>query len=159
VVVSFLRSCGHCFYCVLGRPYNCEGKFPQDARPRLCNQEGVTLAHGLHTAEFAEYLVVDQSQAVRIPGDMLLDRACLPACGASTGVGAAANTVQVETGSNVVVIGAGGVGLTSVQGAMLSAAAKLKLVELITNRYPLERISEAIESMERGEALRNAIVF
>ena len=36
---------------------------------------------------------------------------------------------------------------------------RLKLDELITNRYPLEQINEAIDSMERGEALRNVIVF
>jgi Zn-dependent alcohol dehydrogenase len=36
---------------------------------------------------------------------------------------------------------------------------RLKLDELITERYPLERINEAIESMERGQALRNVIVF
>ena len=38
-------------------------------------------------------------------------------------------------------------------------AGKLKLDELITNRYPLEQINEAIESTERGEALRNVIIF
>lgn len=36
---------------------------------------------------------------------------------------------------------------------------RLKLDELITHRYPLERINETIESMERGEAIRNVIVF
>lgn len=36
---------------------------------------------------------------------------------------------------------------------------KLKLDELISNRYPLERINEAIASMETGEALRNVIVM
>jgi Zn-dependent alcohol dehydrogenase len=35
----------------------------------------------------------------------------------------------------------------------------LKLDELITARYPLEHINEAIASMERGEALRNVMVF
>jgi S-(hydroxymethyl)glutathione dehydrogenase/alcohol dehydrogenase len=35
----------------------------------------------------------------------------------------------------------------------------LKLDELITKRYPLEKINEAIESCERGEALRNVIIF
>lgn len=35
----------------------------------------------------------------------------------------------------------------------------LLLDELITGRYPLEQINEAVESMERGEALRNVIVF
>jgi Zn-dependent alcohol dehydrogenase len=36
---------------------------------------------------------------------------------------------------------------------------RLKLDELITARYPLQRINAAIEVMERGEALRNVIVF
>lgn len=35
----------------------------------------------------------------------------------------------------------------------------LKLEELISGRYPLDQINEAIESMEKGEVLRNVIVF
>ncbi|MGH2525004.1 MAG: zinc-binding dehydrogenase, partial [Anaerolineales bacterium] len=41
----------------------------------------------------------------------------------------------------------------------LYQAGRLKLDELITQRYPLEEINEAIEAMEKGEALRNVIVF
>lgn len=36
---------------------------------------------------------------------------------------------------------------------------RLKLEELITGRYRLDRINEAIDSVVRGEALRNVIVF
>jgi S-(hydroxymethyl)glutathione dehydrogenase/alcohol dehydrogenase len=36
---------------------------------------------------------------------------------------------------------------------------KLKLDEMITARYPLDRINEAIESTEKGQAVRNVIVF
>ena len=36
---------------------------------------------------------------------------------------------------------------------------RLKLDELISGRYPLEEINDAIESVKRGEALRNVIVF
>ena len=36
---------------------------------------------------------------------------------------------------------------------------RLKLDELITGRYPLEQINEAIAEVKRGEALRNVIVF
>jgi Zn-dependent alcohol dehydrogenase len=36
---------------------------------------------------------------------------------------------------------------------------RLKLDELITGRYPLERINEAIQAVEKGLALRNVIVF
>jgi Zn-dependent alcohol dehydrogenase len=36
---------------------------------------------------------------------------------------------------------------------------RLMLDELITGRYRLEEINEAIASVRRGEALRNVIVF
>jgi Zn-dependent alcohol dehydrogenase len=36
---------------------------------------------------------------------------------------------------------------------------RLELDELITARYPLEQINEAIVAMEGGEALRNVVVF
>lgn len=41
----------------------------------------------------------------------------------------------------------------------LYKAGILKLDELITGRYPLEQINEAIDSVLRGEALRNVIIF
>jgi S-(hydroxymethyl)glutathione dehydrogenase / alcohol dehydrogenase len=36
---------------------------------------------------------------------------------------------------------------------------RLKLDELISGRYPLEDINEAMASVKRGEALRNVIIF
>jgi len=41
----------------------------------------------------------------------------------------------------------------------LYQAGILKLDELITARYPLEQINEAIEAVVKGQALRNAIMF
>ena len=41
----------------------------------------------------------------------------------------------------------------------LYKARKIKLDELISGRYPLNKINEAIESVEQGRALRNVIVF
>ena len=41
----------------------------------------------------------------------------------------------------------------------LYQSGRLKLDELITNRYPLEEINEAIESLERGEVIRNVIMI
>jgi len=43
--------------------------------------------------------------------------------------------------------------------AALYQRGELKLDELITARYPLEAINDAIASMERGEAVRNVIMF
>jgi S-(hydroxymethyl)glutathione dehydrogenase / alcohol dehydrogenase len=41
----------------------------------------------------------------------------------------------------------------------LYKAGKLKLNELITNRYPLEKINEAMDEVLAGKALRNMIMF
>jgi S-(hydroxymethyl)glutathione dehydrogenase/alcohol dehydrogenase len=41
----------------------------------------------------------------------------------------------------------------------LYKAKKLKLDELITERYPLEKINEAIDAVMKGKALRNVIMF
>ena len=41
----------------------------------------------------------------------------------------------------------------------LYRAGRLKLDELVTGTYPLEEINEAVDSVKRGEALRNVVVF
>jgi len=41
----------------------------------------------------------------------------------------------------------------------LYKAGILKLDELITHRFPLEKINEAIDEVEKGKALRNVIMF
>src|SRR5262249_11070894 len=88
---------------------------------------------------FAEYAVVEQSQVVKIPPSLPFDRACLLACGVITGVGAVMNTVRVEVGSSVVVIGAGGVGLNAVQGAALAGAAKIIALDVLDNKLEAAR--------------------
>jgi Zn-dependent alcohol dehydrogenase len=134
VVVSLIRSCGRCFYCTIGRPYNCETEFPLDRGTRLRNRAGVPIHQGIYTAGFAEYTVVDQSQVAKVPDDLPMDRACLLACGVITGVGAVINTVQVKAGSDVVVVGAGGVGLNCIQGAVLSGAARIIAIDLLDSK-------------------------
>ena len=123
VVVSLLASCGHCYFCVTGMPWMCEnrrGPLPND---RLCNSRGEGLYKGGgKVAGYAEYVLVDESQVVKIADDFPLDRAALLACGVITGFGAVVNRAKVEPMSSVAVIGTGGVGLNAVQGAAFSGA-------------------------------------
>lgn len=278
VIVTLIKSCGRCHYCDQGHFTSCETDLSRDEN-LLTDEQGDRVKQMLSTGAFAEYVVVDQSQVVVIPKEIPLDSASLLACGVITGLGAVTNTAEVPAGSSVAVIGCGGVGLNSVQGASLSGAhpvialdlndskleaaqefgathainprrddavgavkaatngrgadyvfvaagsgpaidqglallaptgtfvmvgmpptgvmteiemtniagasqtikgskmgsirlqsdmprlvemyqsGRLKLDELITGRYPLEQINEAIDSTKRGEALRNVIVF
>jgi Zn-dependent alcohol dehydrogenase len=122
VVVSLIRSCGCCHFCSQGQPVMCETTFHLDEDGPLRSKDGEAIHQGLRTGAFAEHVVVDASQVVRIPKELPLDSASLLACGVITGLGAVVNTAEVRPGSNVVVIGTGGVGLNSVQGAALSGA-------------------------------------
>ncbi|HKN26800.1 MAG TPA: zinc-binding dehydrogenase, partial [Roseiarcus sp.] len=54
----------------------------------------------------------------------------LIACGVITGMGAVVNTAGVKAGSSVVVIGYGGVGLNSIQGARLAGASPIIAVDI-----------------------------
>jgi NDMA-dependent alcohol dehydrogenase len=139
VVVSLLRQCGKCFHCTTGTPNICSGAFPLDKESRLHNQKGDPLHHGIRTAAFAEYAIVDQTQVVKVPDELPLDSLALLACGVITGLGAVVNTAKVETGSSVVVIGTGGVGLNAIQGAVLRGAYPIIAVDLLDNKLAAAR--------------------
>lgn len=130
VVVSLMRSCGHCFQCRRGKSNCCEGRFALDSDSRLRSSGGETIHQAIKTAAFAEYVVVDQSQLVPVSPSLPFEVASLLACGVITGVGAVVNTARIETGSTVAVIGGGGVGLNSIQGALLSGASDIIAVDL-----------------------------
>ena len=138
-VVSLLRSCGRCFYCTIGAPHLCQHEFALDNESRLRTQDGRPIRHGIKTAAFAEYVIVDQSQVAQVPADMPLKSACLLACGVITGLGAVVNTAQITAGSSVVVIGAGGVGQNSIQGAALAGAQPIIAIDLLDNKLQAAR--------------------
>ena len=139
VVLSLLRSCGVCPYCRTGRPNMCEANWPLDTESRLKNKRGQSIGHGVRVASFAQYAVVDQSQVVKIPSNMPMDRAALLACGVITGFGAVVNRAKVKPMSSVVVIGVGGVGLNSIQGAKIAGAYPIIAVDMLDNKLQAAR--------------------
>lgn len=129
VAVTLIRACGECPSCGSGHPTVCEN--PGDGKNSpLSTPQGDAMWQALFTGAFAEKVVVDQSQLVKIPADMPKDAAALMSCGVITGVGAAVNTANIRPGQNVVVIGAGGVGLNAIQGALLAGAARIVAVDM-----------------------------
>lgn len=119
VIVTLLRSCGGCYYCTRDHQSLCETTFALDEVSPLCDIDGHALGHGLRTGAFAEEVVVHESQVFGIPPDIPKASAALLSCGVVTGVGAVRNVADVTSGSSVVTIGVGGVGLNCVQGAAL----------------------------------------
>jgi S-(hydroxymethyl)glutathione dehydrogenase / alcohol dehydrogenase len=147
VVATLIRNCGFCPACAEGAPVFCEEVFPLDRLTPLHDGDGKPLVHGLRTAAFAERMVVDQSQAVAVPKDVPLDSAALIACGVLTGMGAVINTAGVRAGSSVVVIGCGGVGLNSIQGARLAGASPIIAVDVEPGKLAAARDFGATETI------------
>jgi len=128
VLVTLIRSCGTCPDCASGRPVYCTGKEPRAAK--LTDATGAPVHAAMECGAFAEKVIVDQSQIAPLGEAAAPHFACLLACGVPTGVGAVVNTARVRPGDTVVVIGAGGVGLNTVQGARIAGAARIVAMDL-----------------------------
>jgi S-(hydroxymethyl)glutathione dehydrogenase/alcohol dehydrogenase len=139
VVATLIRSCGACPSCAGGAPVFCEEVFPLDLKSPLTDHAGRSIVHGMRIGAFAEHVVVDASQVAVVPSDMPLDVASLIACGVITGMGAVINTASTPVGAGVVVIGCGGIGLNSVQGARIAGAAPIIAIDVADGKLEAAR--------------------
>src|SRR5881397_3378003 len=147
------RECEHCRdhrtnLCLAIREQQNQGFLP-DGTTRL-SRDGVPIRHFMGTSTFAEYTVMPEIALAKIDPDAPLDRACLFACGLSTGLGAAMNTARVAAGSTCVVFGAGMVGLGAVAGCRLQGAERIVCVDLSEERLALARGQGATETLSGG---------
>lgn len=139
VVGSFTANCGKCDFCCVGRPQLCtEGAkttvTARDGTYVLNDGEGNPLGRFIGLGGMAEYATIDRETAIKIDPSIPLEVAALVGCAVTTGVGAVINTAKVEPGSTVAIFGAGGVGIAAVQGAVLSGALKIIVVDMSDER-------------------------
>lgn len=142
VVCAFKPNCGNCYFCVRGQPQLCERSDYPDrlfngSSPRLRDEGGKPVQQGIGVGGYAQYTVMPERGVVKVREDAPLDRICLVGCGVTTGVGAALRTAQVEAGSDVAVIGLGGVGLNVVQGARLAGARRIIGIDTVASKADL----------------------
>jgi len=164
VVTLFSPRCGECIHCRDARTNLClaireqqnQGYLP-DGTTRL-RRGDEEVRHFMGTSTFAEYTVMPEISVAKIDPDAPLDRACLFACGLSTGLGAAINTAKVEPGSTCVVFGAGMVGLGAVAGCRLQGAERIVCVDMSEDRLELARGQGATETMRGGDDIVERIV-
>lgn len=148
VVVTLIRHCGCCRYCEQGDDVMCDATFPLDETSPLTSASGEIIYQGLRTGAFAEEVVVGASQVCVIPKEIPCDSASLLACGVITGVGAVTNTANVPHGSDVVVIGVGGVGLNAIQGAVLSGANTIIAIDIADGKLEAARLFGATHAID-----------
>lgn len=132
VIACTSMFCGACAQCVQGRPHLCSDRGacrrPEQDFPRI--SRGSEVIHQFaDLGAFAEAMLLHHRAVVKIDPTIPLDRAALVGCAVTTGVGAALNTAQVTPGSSVVVFGAGGVGISVIQGARIAGARQIIAVD------------------------------
>jgi len=156
VVTLFSPQCRECVHCLDPRTNLClaireqQGQgFLPDGTTRL-SREGEPVRHFMGTSTFAEATVIPEIALAKVNPEAPLDRACLFACGLSTGLGAAMNTARVEPGSTCVVFGAGMVGLGAVAGCRLQGAERILCVDLSEERLELALGQGATETLVGG---------
>lgn len=138
VIVTLIRACGTCPSCASGKPTICETPYDGDKGP-LKTKDGGKLHQAMASGAFAEKVVVEQNQVVKIGDEIPKDAASLIACGVITGVGAVVNAAGLRTGQDVVVIGAGGVGLNAIQGARIAGARRIVAVDMSEEKLDVAR--------------------
>lgn len=156
VAISLIRSCGDCAQCRRGYDVFCEAGLGPPA-DRLRTADGEAVEAGLRCGAFAEEVTVHRSQVVPIPDDLDWPEAALLGCGVITGVGAVVNTSTVDATSTVAVIGAGGVGLNSIQAAALLGAPVVVAVDTVEAKLAAARRFGATHAVNAREDIAAAV--
>ena len=123
--------CGQCEQCLSGFPNRCTQR-PERSKgePPRITKGGKPVPQFANVSGYAEKMLLHENGVVKAPDEIPLSRAALIGCGVTTGVGAALKTAKVAPGSTVAVFGAGGVGLSAIQGARIAGARMIIAVDV-----------------------------
>jgi aryl-alcohol dehydrogenase len=144
VVLSF-DSCGACANCRAAHPAYCAEFFPRnltglaaDGSTSATGQDGRPVAaRWFGQSSFATHALATARNVVRVEPGLPLELLGPLGCGIQTGAGSVLIALGVTTGSSIVIMGTGGVGLAAVMAAKVAGAAIIIAVDLHRSRLDL----------------------
>ncbi|MEU3298555.1 Zn-dependent alcohol dehydrogenase [Streptomyces sp. NPDC006678] len=145
VVLNWAPSCGTCHHCTIGEVWLCSSALKGAGRIHAVAEDGTELHPGLNVAAFAEETVVAANCVLPLPDGVPLTDAALLGCAVLTGYGAVHHSARVREGESVVVFGAGGVGLATLQSARIAGASTVVAVDVSPEKEELARRAGATE--------------
>src|SRR5210317_1773077 len=151
VIPLYTPECGQCSFCTSGKTNLCQairatqgqGLMP-DGSSRF-SKNGQTIFHYMGTSTFSEFSVLPEIAIAKINNAAPLDKVCLLGCGITTGIGAVLNTAKAEPGSTIVVFGLGGIGLSVIQGAVMSKASRIVCVDINEDKFEMAKMLGATD--------------
>lgn len=153
VIACLSAFCGTCEYCLRGQPNLCDktrtARRPDEPARIFRNGERInTLAN---VGSFAEKMLLHENGIVKVRNDMPFEQAALLGCGVITGMGAALRTAAVKPNSTVAVFGAGGVGLSAIQGARIAGARQIIAVDVSETKLQKARELGATDAVDGSQ--------
>lgn len=135
VVLTF-RSCGGCPSCEVHKPSYCRDftrmnftALRPDGSSALSRRGEAVGGHFFGQSSFASHSVAHQSNVVKVPRDAPLELLGPLGCGVQTGAGAVMNVLKPRAGDSMVVIGAGGVGMSAMLAAVVEGCSPVIVIE------------------------------
>jgi S-(hydroxymethyl)glutathione dehydrogenase / alcohol dehydrogenase len=152
VLLNWAVPCGVCFQCVRGAHNICEHRAQVPDERFRWRGRAINTSFALGT--MATHALVPKQAVVKMEVDVPFSAACILGCGVMTGFGSAVNAAKVAEGSTVVVLGCGGVGLSTIQGAVYCKAERIIAVDIKQSRLELARAFGATETLlaERSDS-------
>jgi S-(hydroxymethyl)glutathione dehydrogenase/alcohol dehydrogenase len=165
VVLSFIPGCGRCRWCASGQQALCDSGAMLLAGCQLdgtfrMHKDGTDIGQMCLVSTFSEYTVVPSISCVKIPDDIPMPEACLVGCGVPTGWGSAVKGAGIEPGDVTIVMGVGGVGINSVQGAKHAGASRIIAVDPVALKRETALqlgATDAVESIGQAAQLAQEI--
>jgi aryl-alcohol dehydrogenase len=143
VVLSFL-ACGVCDSCEADAPSYCQDMrtlnqtgFRRDGSSAL-SKDGIPIGgHFFGQSSFATHSVANQRNVVKAPATAPLALLGPLGCGVQTGAGAVMNVLKPKAGSSLLIVGAGGVGMSALMAGVVEGCAPIIVIEPNADRRAL----------------------
>ena len=129
VAVGCRAPCGACSMCRRNDPRRCNSSSPRAPLVSLAS-DGSRVEVPMGLGMYAERIGVDAEAAFKVSDRMPMTSASLLGCAVMTGTGAVFHTAKVWPGATTAVIGCGGIGLSTVQGARMANASMVIAVDI-----------------------------
>ncbi len=137
VIVPGTPQCGQCYECLTGRPDWCQFLSTRPPHAVAAMADGTPVNEDGSLGGISELMVVPEEYCCPVFTDVPATELTMLGDTLGTGLAAGHNLAPIEPGSDVVVLGAGAVGLGAVQAARILGAAQIIVVEPIRVRREL----------------------
>lgn len=167
VIPLYTPECGECKSCLSGKTNLCtkiratQGKGLMPDGTTRFSINGEPIYHYMGCSTFSEYTVLPEISLAKVDKTAPLEEVCLLGCGVTTGMGAVANTADVQEGDTVAVFGLGGIGLATIIGARMAKASRIIGIDINESKFALAKklgATECINPQDYDKPIQEVII-